>query len=438
MIDRLAASFFLLAVTMLAFIGGAYVILDQTFPHHFLRTAYSAGNAWIAKKTQYIDLYATDLWRDARREDRGVTIHDPTRTFTGYTLYTSGDGPTARLVAMDGTVVHEWHRPFSTVWTKEAAVKDPQPDERTYFRKAGLLPNGDLLAIYVAVGDTPWGYGMVKLNAQGEAIWSYLQHTHHDFDIAADGRIYLLTHEVTNEKIKHFGDLERPRLDDFVVILSPDGQELKKVSLTHALIGSRFKQLLYSIPYFARKDPLHTNAVELIDEAKAARFPFAKPGHVLLSFREPGLVAVLDVESETIVWATRGPWLGQHDPTLLPNGNILLFDNLGGQEEDNSSQIIEFNPESMEIVWRYRGNPDHPFESGLRSAVEPLPNGNVLITESDGGRLFEVTRDGEIAWEYINPLRGGKNDEYIPVVSWGQRIAADQLEPGFRNTLSAP
>ena len=27
-------------------------------------------------------------------------------------------------------------------------------------------------------------------------------------------------------------------------------------------------------------------------------------------------------------------------------------------------------------------------------------HGNVLITESEGGRLLEVTRDGEIVWEF--------------------------------------
>jgi len=32
-----------------------------------------------------------------------------------------------------------------------------------------------------------------------------------------------------------------------------------------------------------------------------------------------------------------------------------------------------------------------------------LPNGNVLIAESDSGRLFEVTSDGEIVWEFLNP-----------------------------------
>jgi hypothetical protein len=94
---------------------------------------------------------------------------------------------------MDGEVLHEWRRPYSTVWNEGAAVKRPQPDSHVYFRKAMINPNGDLLALYEGVGDTPYGYGLVKLDRNSEVIWSYLAHTHHDLDIRPDGRIYVLT-----------------------------------------------------------------------------------------------------------------------------------------------------------------------------------------------------------------------------------------------------
>jgi len=33
--------------------------------------------------------------------------------------------------------------------------------------------------------------------------------------------------------------------------------------------------------------------------------------------------------------------------------------------------------------------------------AQRLPNGNTLITESSFGRFFEVTKEGEIVWEYV-------------------------------------
>ena len=88
----------------------------------------------------------------------------------------------------------------------------------------------------------------------------------------------------------------------------------------------------------------------------------------------------------------RGPWLRQHDPDLLANGNILLFDNQGQCRPGGITRVIEVDPRTQEIVWTYAGTPEEPFESEVRSSEARLPNGNTLITESDGGRLFEVTR----------------------------------------------
>ena len=59
--------------------------------------------------------------------------------------------------------------------------------------------------------------------------------------------------------------------------------------------------------------------------------------------------------------------------------------------------------------------------------TQKLPNGNVLITESSGGRLFEVTPDKRIVWEYINPVRVGEKDRYIPWLIGGARYATDEL-----------
>src|SRR3546814_123688 len=159
---------------------------------------------------------------------------------------------------------------------------------------------------------------MVRLSRDSQVIWSYLDHTHHDFDVAADGNIVVLTHHFTSEELADYAKLERPRLDDFVVVLSPEGKEIKRVSVINALIKSKYGGMLHSVPYFALGDPLHTNAVEVVRPDNAAGFPQVKPGQVLLSFREPGMVAVLDLGSETIVWATRGSWIAQHDPNLMP------------------------------------------------------------------------------------------------------------------------
>ena len=48
-------------------------------------------------------------------------------------------------------------------------------------------------------------------------------------------------------------------------------------------------------------------------------------------------------------------------------------------------------------------DPPESFFSPTRGSNQRLPNGNTFIADSDNGRLFEVTTEGEIVWEFLNP-----------------------------------
>lgn len=113
-------------------------------------------------------------------------------------------------------------------------------------------------------------------------------------------------------------------------------------------------------------------------------------------------------------------------PRGLPGeGNILVFNNGG-----NYSIVTEFNPVSLDVVWEYSGlelgyceshSLAHYFFSPAISSAQRLPNGNTLITEGDGGRIFEVTPDRETVWEFINP-------EYDwPGLGWGRKTAEPKM-----------
>jgi hypothetical protein len=58
-------------------------------------------------------------------------------------------------------------------------------------------------------------------------------------------------------------------------------------------------------------------------------------------------------------------------------------------------------------VWEYREQRESDFFSPRISNAQRLPNGNTLICEGDFGRIFEVTADRQIVWEYVNPFFGG-------------------------------
>lgn len=430
-VDRLFGGIFFTALALLVFLAGSIVTASEIPPGPQISRAFEGGKALYSKLTRYQDVYASDLWYSERRPDKGVTTYVAGKAQDGVTLYTSGSAAAAYLVDMNGEVLHEWQRPFSTVWEPGfGGIKEPQPDSHVYFRHAYAFPNGDLLAIYEGSGDTPYGYGMVKLDRDSNIIWSYDGRTHHQFDVGPDGKIYALTHEFVDDEVEQFGHLKRPRLEDFLVVLSPEGEELKKIRLVNSVAESDYRQMLYTVASYSLADPLHANAIKYIPPEAAANFPFAEEGQILLSFRELNGIVVLDPDTEDLVWATRGPWLGQHDAEVLPSGNILLFDNFANyRKPEGASRVIEFDPRTFKIVWQYAGTPEMPLDSTIRSDQQRLENGNTLITESDGGRIVEVTPDGEIVWEMVNPVRGGEGDKKIPIVAWSQRLDPASFDP---------
>ena len=95
-------------------------------------------------------------------------------------------------------------------------------------------------------------------------------------------------------------------------------------------------------------------------------------------------------------------------------GNILVFDNqrVAGfppfyVEHFPGSRVLEIDPIAKEIVWQYDAKASNmsvwAFFSCFAASARRLPNGNTLINETMHGRIFQVTAEGEIVWEYVNP-----------------------------------
>jgi hypothetical protein len=422
-------------IAFLAFVVGSYTMYRGVFPANALRGAFQGGTALYDQLTLYNDPYDTDFWKPARTSVRGVLRHDTARAQEGLTLYSSAHAQSALLMDMNGRVVHEWSLPYSKIWDKSSAVTNPRPDDFIQIEKAHAFPNGDLLALYTAIGDTPWGYGLVRMDKDSNVIWKYLAHAHHDFTIDQSGNIYVLTQEISKKDLAGFPHLKKPRIDDFVVKLSPDGKELEKVWLTGAFAESPFGRRFYFVPDTKDADYLHTNSVYVLEQPVPG-IPQSRAGQVLVSLREINTIALLDMKTAKVVWAQTGPWVRQHDAEFLPDGNLLIFDNEGDPNGYGGTRVLEIDPEDFKVKWRYGGRDDQPLDSVARGSQARLDNGNTLIAETYAGRLLEVTRAGEIVWEFINPVRGGAGQDRIPIIHWVERLNPHRdFTPDFRRNL---
>jgi hypothetical protein len=423
--DRIFWGAFVVATGFLSLVAGFLTTELKIFPSTYFREAF------LELGSGSRDKYNSDLYLAAPAGDAGVTRYDSERAYNGYTLFTAGDPQGAFLVDMQGRVVHHWYVPYSKVvaHAHQGGGFDPS---NVAWRKAYLYPNGDLLVVFEGFGAPLWGRGIAKLDRNSHILWTYLDHAHHDVDVGPDGRVYAIIHERERKLIPELPEIIPPSNEDFVVVLSPDGSVLKKVSIYRAFANSRYRGVMGLLRICIRGDTLHTNSVRSMPRSIAKIFPYAGPNTVLLSFRHLDSIALLDLDSEKIVWLQHGPFARQHDAEFLPNGDMTVFDDVGNFTRGGTSRVLEFTPDPFRIVWEFPGDSPEKLSSQIFGAAQKLPNGDFLITEADGGRLLEVTPDKKVVWEYRNPVRVGSGGKYTSVLFWAHRYAPREL--GFTVT----
>ena len=332
--------------------------------------------------------------------DTDVTVHEEDLAYGSLNLVVSAHAPEALLMDMSGKVLHKWECDIFRVWPDFDPVEhfgDHKTKNHTFWRRAHVLENGDLLAIFE-------GVGLVKLDRHSNILWSSQNGAHHDLYVTRGGDIYLLTREA---RLTEYNP-EEPILEDYISVLDSEGKALRRLSILEALENSPFTAAIRRLE--PSGDILHTNTIELIEELPRRRASPFRIGTVLISIRKPSLVCAVDMDERTVYWAESDYWHRQHQPTLLENGNMLVFDN---ESLKNFSIVLEFDPIRRSRTWAYVGGQDGYFYSKACGSCQRLPNGNTLITESDRGRAFEVTPDKTIVWEYVNPHRAGDQDELV-------------------------
>lgn len=389
---------------------GAAVYSYGVFTQHyqwplygFYADALSAYEAQLQRRDMIKELNVPDF------AGTSVEMGPREEIYGDFTLVTTSD-TTLRLVDLKGRVRYEWSLPFRKAWPNPPHVTDPLPEQNIHFDAAYLYPTGDVLGVYHGFGDTPYGYGLVKMNMYSEPIWKYAKRVHHHLYIADDEKIYTLIQEYVDappEPITDHFKFRYPLLNDSIAILSPDGIELDTIPVLSAFIGTPFEKLLYENydNESNANDYLHTNSVMPLEERLASQFPMFRPGQLLVSIRNASTIAVIDPATKKVVWAARGPWHMQHDVSFEENGHILIFDNMGYEDRSaKKSRILEINPATLGVERQFTdGSKGETFYTSKRGDVQRLPNGNYLIVSSSDKKLLEVTPENNVVWTYSQP-----------------------------------
>ena len=381
----------------------------------------------------------------------GVLVHTEA-AYEGYTLFSQKYTPWVYLIDNDGRVIHNWEI------ENTAAVLE------AHLRGNGHLVV--VAGHRTAPADKVMNVGSIREYTWDNAfVWEYYfdgvqTHQHHGIDILPNGNILAIAwNKRTADETAAMGLKPRfsailknsPLLVEIIVEIDPFANEVVwrwdiwdhlaqdfdvdlpnygQIAQHPQRIDINYQpRLLQESPRYIY-DWMHVDAVHyhpeldqlvinvqtfnefwIIDHSLSTAEAAGPAGDLLWRWGNPAAYQQGDPVDDRQLFGQ------QHDVQWIADGlpgagNILIFNNPSHIDTGEAySLVLELKPplrsdgsydweQDVEIVWSYKADGFHsPFDSG----VQRLPNGNTLITDGRGGRLIEVSADGEVVWEFVNP-----------------------------------
>jgi hypothetical protein len=337
-----------------------------------------------------------DFSPDRSNLDRsGVSFIDESLAAPGQTLVVSSSECAASLIDLRGRALHSWKQQECVRWWS-----------------ARLMQNGDLVvdggrssshaARPRARRKPPIRRFAARIGWAGELVWLRDMEAHHQLDWTPSKEVLVLTQSTRSieEVSRRAPELTRGAdeslvlHDNALVWLGAKGEVRETLSLFDAVttgpveFGFRSPHELLEAP--SHVGLFHANSAYAMDQPHLdGSGPLYSKHNVLVTSRNQNRIFVIDRRSRSLVWEWgRQELQAPHCATWLGNGHILVFDN--GIERE-TSRILEVDPATGRVVWKYPNGTGGEFYSKVRGLAQRLANGNTLITNSQAGEAFEVT-----------------------------------------------
>ncbi len=272
----------------------------------------------------------------------GLRAWDPNKACAGLTLFTPvGADSTVYLIDLGGEIVHTWCMPYP-------ALHGYLTDHGTLVYRGRIdSPDERFLSSMPCKGGV-----LLEVDSNGEVVWEvrHPDHHHDGLRLANGNALLLCMAEVPCDIAQRvaggrLGSEYHGRMyADYLVEMTTNGRCVWEWRSWEHLDA---EQVPILPPEDARTEWMHGNTV--VELAK---------GDLMLSFELMSTVTV-DRHSGAVVHKLGPARLNKTRPIASRNSII--------------------------------------------STVQRLWNGNTLINEGASGRIFEVTAEGDVVWDYVNP-----------------------------------
>jgi len=433
-------------------------------------TGVAADLQATAVGTFTVGLRVTDDDGATDTDTATINIGQVSEAFEGYTLYSPMGSPDTYLIDNDGAVVHSWasdHASGTSVYLLEdgTLMNTAQPQGLNQWFNAGgatgrveqwswdgellwefeysdgyhrlhhdieILPNGNVLMIawewvdeadVIAAGRDPnllsagelWPDHVIEVeptgNSGGNIVWEWHAWDH-------------LVQDYDPTQANYGVVADHPELIDVNYV---SGRESADWNHTNSIdYNADLDQIVLSVRSF--------NEIWVIDHSTTTEEAAGHTGgdsgmggDLLYRWGNPQAYDAGSADDQVLFGQHDAEWIGDGIPG---EGNILVFNNgdrLAGQayssvdeiatpmEADGSYTLVSGQPYGPDdLAWSYTADPATDFFADHISGSQRLANGNTLITDGPGGRLFEVTIGGEVVWEYEVGSQVFRADRYAP------------------------
>ena len=375
----------------------------------------------------------------------GLLLNEP-ESFEGYTLLGMTGSNYAYLIDHQGRLAHTWPSVGSlarllnngNVLTSSNREIDPKGNvvwEYRFPQHHDLLkmPNGNVLILSaefrsreesIALGANPDSLACSPARVRGPRVvearptgtdaaeivweWSVFDHLIQDFD---------------PEKPNYGVVADHPERIDLNFALAEAPCRLDGARWTHANAldyNAELDQIMITVRHFSEIWVVDRSA-SFEEAVGSAGGNAGKGGDLLYRWGNPRAYDAGTPADQRLFFPHAGRWI----PDGLPGaGNVLIFNNGSehpGFERGYSSVDETAMPSDgynyrrdargayflpPEPVWTYAADPPESFYAAISSNAQRLPNGNTLIVDGPSNRIFEVTKQGEVVWDFAYPNFG--------------------------------
>ncbi len=372
-------------------------------------------------------------------------VFDGLLLFTPVTPAQSTEYYSTFLMQNDESIINEWRHP-----TRPSSI-------------AYLLPDSTLL-YPTTLNGRPGGGKIIRYDWYGNILWEYQftnspYSFHHDIEPLPNGNILLLAWEIipiyeaislgrtdinsdmwpeviieieplpnnnaqivwqwhawdhliqnVNPELPNYGELhENPqRLNINMGALGGGHQNNNENGEWFHANSIHYNELLDQIVISSR----HLNELYIIDHSTSTEEAASsiggnsgKGGDILYRWGNPENYGIDNV-GYTLNAQHSVNWI---EYNYMGGGNLIIFNNIAGfnysevieielpiNEENNYYYDLPYLP--LEPLWQF--NENEGFYCNTQSGAFRLPNGNTIVTVQFPPRIFEVTYDGNIIWDY--------------------------------------